>query len=107
MNPRPTAESFFRATVFVALLSVVAGCNDKDPESAQATANFTASTLSFVENNGAQTVSLTLDMPAFDDGVIVVTSNTTSPSAFATEPLAQSNQLKLAIKKGQTSIDFR
>jgi hypothetical protein len=99
----------FRSSLFLGLLStVVISCSEEaNPLSQEATANFTESTLIVVENGGEQIVSLHLDIPAIADGDLVLTTNTSAPSSFVTQPADQSNEIKISIQKGQSSAAFK
>jgi hypothetical protein len=108
MNSLPRAELLFRVSVLAVFLFSATSClDDRGPSSSQATVNFTQSTLRIVENGGAQNVSLTLDMPALADGEIVLTTSTTAPMCFTTDPARQSNEIKVPVKKGQSALDFK
>lgn len=103
-----SAEHFVRATVVVFSLALAVSCKEEqDPPTVQTTAQFTESTLAFLENSGEKTITLSLDKPAQADGFITLQVNTLVPQTFVTVPVADKGQVVLPVTTGQTQVEFK
>ncbi|HMJ68303.1 MAG TPA: DUF5689 domain-containing protein [Cyclobacteriaceae bacterium] len=103
-----SAEHFIRISVVLSLFAFTVSCKqEQEPTPPGTTAQFSESTLAFLENEGEKVISLTFDKPATGDGQIVLKVNTLVPQSFSTIPLAQQGQLVLPVSKGQVKAEFR
>jgi Family of unknown function (DUF5689) len=100
-------EPLVRLFVVCIFLTLVACSDDAETVTLQPSAQFTASTLTFVENEGEKTISILLDKPAASDGVVVLSINTVVPNSFTTIPAVDKGQILIPIEKLQTTVSFK
>lgn len=103
--PRP--EHFFCVFVSICLLASAASCNsDEDPGSIIASTQFDEPALTFAENAGAHTISLTFDEPLRLDGEITIKATAIVPSCFSTTPVSELGLIRIPVLQGQTGTSF-
>jgi hypothetical protein len=103
----PQPEHFSRLFVLLVLLSSAASCVEQDePSRSPITAQFSTATIALAENAGEQAISVSFTQPVSGEGEIVIKATTVVATCFSTTPIAEFNEIKLKVKRGDQQASF-
>lgn len=102
-----TKHTPLKSLFSMALILAFTSCDDDEPKLTELTSTqFIQNQLTFSENTSVSEISVTLNQPAQQEGIVTISVTTESLNSFTTSPKIADGKIELPVLEGQREVTF-